>query len=97
MKLDVAYEIKAGARISYNDGRPGHQGLEAIVLAVDSGGMTVQFEDRADTSYIQFLDPRWIDFISIGDGGRAGALACCGDRAEPVGRSVAGEVDFGVT
>jgi hypothetical protein len=65
MKLNVAYQVKAGGRISYNDGRPGHEGVEATVLAVDSRGMTVQFDDRADTTYILFSEPRWMDFISV--------------------------------
>lgn len=58
--------IRAGGRISYNDGRPGHQGVEATVLeVVDGHGMLVQFDDRADTNYILFSDPKWIDFISV--------------------------------
>ena len=65
MKLNVAYQVKAGGRISYNDGRPGHEGVEATVLAADSRGMKVQFDDRADTTYILFSDPRWMDFISV--------------------------------
>jgi hypothetical protein len=65
MRLNVAYQVKPGGRISYNDGRPGHKGVEATVLAVDSPGMTVQFDDRADTTYIPFSDPKWMDFISV--------------------------------
>ena len=65
MKLNVAYQIKVGGRISYNDGRPGHGGVEATVLAVDKRGMTVQFDDRADTTYVLFSDPRWMDFIEV--------------------------------
>ena len=58
-------QIRKGGRIVYNDGRPGHQGVEATVLAVDSRGMTVQFDDRADTTYIPFSEPRWMEFIEI--------------------------------
>jgi len=65
MNLKVKDQIKKGCRISYNDGRPGHLGAEAIVLNVDSRGMTVQFDDRADTNYILFSDPRWMDFIAV--------------------------------
>ena len=65
MKLNVAYQVKAGGRISYNDGRPGHEGVEATVIEVDSRGMTVQFDDRADTTFILFSDPQWMDFISV--------------------------------
>jgi hypothetical protein len=47
-------QIKRGSRIVYNDGRPGHKDVFATVLAVDAYGMTVQFEDRADTNHIGF-------------------------------------------
>jgi hypothetical protein len=57
--------VKAGMRISYDDGRPGHVGVEATVLVVDSRGMAVQFDDRADGSYILFSDERWMDYLSI--------------------------------
>ena len=65
MKVNVAHLIKRGGRIVYNDGRPGHEGVEATVLAVDAQGMTVQFEDRADTTRILFSEPRWMDFIAV--------------------------------
>ena len=57
--------IKKGGRIVYNDGRPGHTRARATVLAVDAKGMTVQFEDRADTTRIQFSDKGWMDFIEV--------------------------------
>lgn len=53
-----------GDVISYNDGRPGHQDVRAVVLSVDRIGMVVQFEDRADTTRISFSDRSWMDFIS---------------------------------
>jgi hypothetical protein len=59
-------QIRRGGRIVYNDGRPGHQGTAAVVLAVDGLGMTVQFEDRADSTYIRFSDRAWTDFIQLG-------------------------------
>jgi hypothetical protein len=65
MKVNIAYQVKPGSRISYNDGRPGHEGVEATVLAGDARGMTVQFDDRADTTHILFSDPKWMDFISV--------------------------------
>jgi hypothetical protein len=65
MKLNVAYQVRAGSRISYDDGRPGHEGVEATVLAVDERGMTVQFDDRADTTYVPFTERRWMDFFSL--------------------------------
>lgn len=60
-------QLKKGGRIVYNDGRPGHKGVCATVLAVDQKGMTVQFEDRADTSHIAFSDRGWMDFIELAD------------------------------
>ncbi|MEI6194668.1 MAG: hypothetical protein WCS42_10090 [Verrucomicrobiota bacterium] len=44
-------QIKPGGRFVYDDGRPGHKGVVATVLAVDSTGMTVQFDDRAEAAY----------------------------------------------
>jgi hypothetical protein len=70
MKLRIQDEVKKGSRIRYDDGRAGHRGVEATVLAVDARGITVQFDDRADTTYIRFSDRRWMDFVeAIGDGG----------------------------
>ena len=65
MKLNIVRQIRKGGRIAYNDGRPGHEDVEAMVLAGDARGMTVLFEDRADTNYILFSDPKWMDFISV--------------------------------
>ncbi|HMP76579.1 MAG TPA: hypothetical protein PKE12_09805 [Kiritimatiellia bacterium] len=60
-------QLKKGGRIVYNDGRPGHIGVRATVLAVDPKGMTVQFDDRADSTYIAFSDRRWMDFIEVAE------------------------------
>lgn len=65
--LSTVDQLKKGGRIVYNDGRPGHSGAIATVLAVDPKGMMVQFEDRADTSYIAFGDRSWMDFIENAD------------------------------
>ncbi len=66
MKLRVQDQVQEGGRISYDDGRPGHRDIYATVLEVTEGhGMLVQFEDRADTTYILFSDPKWMDFISV--------------------------------
>jgi hypothetical protein len=58
-------KIRPGSMISYNDGREGHKGVQALVISVDHAGMVVQFEDRADTTRIRFCDREWMDFISI--------------------------------
>lgn len=58
-------QIRIGGKVIYNDGRPGHKGIHAAVISSDENGMTVQFEDRADTSYIAFNDRGWMDHIEI--------------------------------
>jgi hypothetical protein len=35
MRLRVQDQVKKGSRISYDDGRPGHEGVEATVVAMD--------------------------------------------------------------
>lgn len=66
MKLESTVDqIRTGGRLVYNDGRPGHQGVHATVVTVDATGMTVQFEDRADTSYIAFTDKGWMEHIGV--------------------------------
>ena len=63
--LSTVDQIRKGGRIVYNDGRPGHVNVFATVLAVDKKGMTVQFEDRADTNRIAFSDRTWMDHIEV--------------------------------
>ena len=66
MKLRLQDQVRKGCRISYDDGRPGHQDVRATVLEVADGqGMLVQFDDRAAATYILFSDSQWMDFISI--------------------------------
>jgi len=66
VKLRLQDQVRKGCRIFYDDGRPGHQDVRATVLEVTEGhGILVQFDDRADTTYISFSDPRWMDFISV--------------------------------
>lgn len=65
MRLRVQDQIKKGSRISYDDARPGHRGVTATVVAVEERGMMVQFDDRADTTYILFSDRRWMDFVTV--------------------------------
>jgi hypothetical protein len=68
MKLTCTLDrIKPGGRIVYNDGRPGHAGVMGAVLAVDTKGMTVQFDDRADANEIAFADRAWMNFIEVAD------------------------------
>ena len=59
-------QFKKRGTIVYDDGRPGYQNVKAVVLSRTAKGMIVQFEDRADTTYIPFSDRAWMDFISVG-------------------------------
>lgn len=59
--------VKEGARIVYNDGRPGHTDVFATVLVVKTDGMIVQFDDRAESTSIRFSDRGWMDFIRVAD------------------------------
>jgi hypothetical protein len=66
MRLRVQDQVRKGSTISYDDGRPGHQDVRAGVLeVVDGHGMLVQFEDRADTTYILFSESQWMDFVEV--------------------------------
>jgi len=66
VKLRVQDQVKKGCRISYDDGRPGHQDVRATVIEVTDGhGMLVQFDDRANTTYVMFSEPRWMNCIEI--------------------------------
>lgn len=56
--------FEEGTMIVYEDGRPGHTEAVATVLGVDRFGMTVEFEDRADTTHIRFDDRAWMDFMT---------------------------------
>ena len=68
MKLNSTIDrIRRGGRIVYNDDRPGHKGVFAAVIEVDGSGMTVQFEDRADTTHILFSDKGWMEHIEVKD------------------------------
>ena len=47
MKVNVAYQVKVGGRITYDDGRPGHRGAEATILEVAGGhGMSASAVSR---------------------------------------------------
>lgn len=60
-------QFTAGKEIIYDDGRAGHKGVKAVILEVNNNSMTVQFEDRADTTLILFSEKPWMDFITIAE------------------------------
>ena len=66
MKWNSGHQMKNGEEISYDDGRPWHEDVEATILAVDGRGMTLQFDDRADTpTPCSRTDGGWILLLSL--------------------------------
>lgn len=55
--------LKAGDKVSYDDGRPGHQGKMGDVLGHHRGHAVVQFEDRASPNVIGHGDKGWTDHL----------------------------------
>jgi hypothetical protein len=68
-------EVKVGNKVMYNDGRPGHGGVNGEVLELFPGGMVVQFEDRAEPNRIRFNDKGWMQFLRIGPADKQGSGA----------------------
>jgi hypothetical protein len=65
IRYQPSKSAKPGDHILYNDERPGHTNVKAEILSVDGDGMTVQFEDRADTTRINFQDRQWMDHLTF--------------------------------
>ena len=63
MTVDQAKRIKPGAVLMYDDGRSGHQGVRAMVLTVADRYLIAQFEDRADTTKVEFV-PDWLSYLT---------------------------------
>ena len=59
MTIEQAKSVKPGTVLSYDDGREGHKGVKAIVLAVEDRHLIAQFEDRADTTKVEFVQ-EWL-------------------------------------
>jgi hypothetical protein len=51
--------LNSGDTLVYDDGRPGHSGVKAVVLSNHENCVVVQFEDRADTTTIKHDDVGW--------------------------------------
>ena len=56
-------QVRVGQRFSYDDGRQGHRGVKAEVIALTDKGFVAQFEDRYDTTTIAWDDPEWMRYI----------------------------------
>lgn len=50
---------------SYNDGREGHVDVRGYVLESDERGASVQWEDRADSTWIPWRDLNWFRWIRV--------------------------------
>jgi hypothetical protein len=80
-RLSNAKHPTVGQTIVYDDGRPGHREIRGEVLSVTPAGMTVQFADRADTTYIRFNDRAWMDHITMNP--RARSLPPLSKKSKP--------------
>jgi hypothetical protein len=59
MNAEHMKSLKSGDILVYDDGRPGHVGVKAVVLSNHENSVIVQFEDRADTTTIQHDEVGW--------------------------------------
>ena len=59
-------QVRIGQTLTYDDGRPNHRNVKAVVLATTPTGFIAQFEDRADTTTINWNDAEWMPYIQFG-------------------------------
>jgi hypothetical protein len=74
MNADQMKSLNSGDILVYDDGRPGHSGVKAVVLSNLENCLIVQFEDRADTTTIKHDEVGWTKYlkgISAGSSGKA--------------------------
>ena len=57
--------LNAGDVLVYDDGRPGHSGVKAVVLSNHENCVVVQFEDRADTTTIKHDEVGWTNYLKL--------------------------------
>jgi hypothetical protein len=55
--------VHIGQRLTYDDGRPNHRKVKAAVVALTVSGFIAQFEDRADTTAINWDEAEWMRHI----------------------------------
>ena len=58
-------QVRVGQTLTYDDGRPNHRNVKAVVLAVFKPFFIVQFENRADTTTIKWNDEDWMRYIQF--------------------------------
>lgn len=59
MNAEDMKSLTFGEVLVYDDRRPGHRGVLAIVLSNHKHHVLVQFADRADTTVIKHNDSGW--------------------------------------
>ncbi len=63
MNADHMKSLNSGDILVYDDGRPGHSGVKAVVLSNHENNVIVQFEDRADTTTIRHDEVGWTKYL----------------------------------
>lgn len=63
MTVKEARSVTPGTVLTYNDGREGHNGIKAVVLTVGERYLVAQFEDRADTTKVEFVQD-WLRHLT---------------------------------
>lgn len=65
MNARTARNLKPESRLVYDDGRAGHAGVGATVIGTNDAGCMVQFDDRADSTFIGWADMSWWNHLSV--------------------------------
>lgn len=63
MNVEQMKSLNSGDILVYDDGRPGHVGVKAVVLSDHENSVIVQFEDRADTTTIKHDEVGWTNYL----------------------------------
>ena len=63
MNADNMKSLNSGDILIYDDGRPGHSGVKAVVLSNHENCVVVQFEDRAEITTIKHDEVGWTNYL----------------------------------
>jgi hypothetical protein len=63
MTIEQAQLVRPGTVLTYDDGRDGHKGIKAVVLTVMERYLVAQFEDRADSTKVEFVQ-EWLRHLT---------------------------------
>ncbi|MFL6439334.1 MAG: hypothetical protein ACJ71Q_17290 [Terriglobales bacterium] len=58
-------QIRVGQTFTYDDGRPNHHNVQAVVIAITPNGFIAQFEDRCETTNICWDEAEWMRYIKF--------------------------------